>query len=98
MKTLTKSFKSRAAVAVVALAALTAGVAPAFAWGAGAPDSAYSVYDNDSASAPAPTLVRTKHRTHAYYDYAAPRGSYDYVAPQANRSDSYSNFAVGGWW
>jgi hypothetical protein len=95
MKPLTKSFKSRAAAAVVALAVVTAGAAPAFAWGAGVPDG---VYSNDTT--PAPTLVRTKHHAHVYN--AAPRTYYDYAAPQAYRADppadQNTGFAVGGWW
>ena len=98
MKTLTKPFKSRAAVAAVALAAVIVGGAPAFAQDVNAPQSSHDASYNNAN--PAPTLVRTRTRAHRYYDYVAPRRAYDYVAPQPNWADpdTSGGIAGGGWW
>lgn len=104
MKVLSASFKSRAAVIAMALATVTAGAAPAFAWGAGAPDSAYSVYYDSHNSAP----VHARRGARAYYDYAGRQpvapgyaGRQRVVpGPQQYQEDEpdYNGLPVGGWW
>jgi len=92
-----KSFREHAVAAAFAFAAVAAvGSAPAFAWGAGAPDSAYSVYYDHPAQA--------KQRAHAYYDYAAPS---QHRHPVVTRHQGSADNAggnqdsvppIGGWW
>jgi len=91
-----KSFRQHTAAAVFAFTAVAAGSAPAFAWGAGAPDSAYSVYYDHPA--------QVKPQAHAYYNYVAPRQHRHPAFTQDPRSGSTvganddSVPPIGGWW
>ena len=68
----TKTLRTYAIAAAVALSAVAVS-APAFAWGAGAPDSAYDSLPGVNGNAP---------RGHAYYNYAP--GYYDYAPGYSN--------------
>lgn len=90
-----RSFRQYTVAAALALATVAAGSAPAFAGGAGAPDSAYSVYYEHTAQA------KPRPHTRAYYDYVAPRHRRSPAFTQDPASTGYGEYstpAVGGWW
>jgi hypothetical protein len=90
-----KSLRQHAVAAAFAFATVAVGSAPAFAWGAGAPDSAYAVYYDQPA--------QVKPQAHAYYNYVAPRQNRHSAVTQDPRSGSVSanedsTPPIGGWW
>jgi hypothetical protein len=91
-----RSFRQHAVAAAFAFATVAAGSAPAFAWGAGAPDSAYSVYYDHPAQA--------KPQARTYYNYVAPGQHRHSALAQDPRSGSSvganedSTPPIGGWW
>jgi hypothetical protein len=93
-----RSFRQYAVAAAFAFATVAAGSAPAFAWGAGIPDSAYSVYYDQ----PAPQVTP---RTRTYYNYVAPRQQQRNPALSQSPATGSNVGAnddsvppIGGWW
>jgi hypothetical protein len=92
-----RTFRQYAVAAGLVLATVAAGSAPAFAWGAGAPDSAYSVYYEQPAQ-------QAKPQARAYYNYVAPGQHRRPALTQNSRTNSSvdtnedSTPPIGGFW